>query len=66
MDVTILNCNIPETGLLNGAIYKRFQRFHAGEDVQPVTSWKFLQSVDKHGIGVWSPRDITRDFEVKS
>ena len=29
-------------GLLNGAICKRFQRFHAGEDVRPVTSCKFL------------------------
>ena len=40
--VQILNCKIPERGLLNGAIYKRFQRFHAGEDVRPVTSCKFL------------------------
>ena len=40
--VQILNCKIPERGLLNGAIYKRFQRFHAGQDVRPVTSCKFL------------------------
>ena len=38
----ILNCKIPERGLLNGAICKRFQRFHAGKDVRPVTSCKFL------------------------
>ena len=40
--VQILNCKIPERGLLNGAIYKRFQRFHAGEDVRNVTCCKFL------------------------
>ena len=40
--VQILNCKIPERSLLNGAIYKRFQRFYAGEDVRPVTSCKFL------------------------
>ena len=42
--VQILNCKIPERSLLNGAIYKRFQRFHAGEDVRSVTSCKFLLS----------------------
>ena len=36
--VQIFNCKIPERSLLNGAVYKRFQRFHAGEDVRPVTS----------------------------
>ena len=40
--VQILNCKIPDRSLLNGAVYKRFQRFHAGEDVRPVTSCKFL------------------------
>ena len=39
--VQVLNCKIPERGLLNGAIYKRFQRFYAVEDVRPVTSCKF-------------------------
>ena len=49
--VQILNCKIPERGLLNGATCKRFQRFHAGEDVRPVTSCKFLLG-SVHGNGI--------------
>ena len=31
---------------------KRFQRFHAGEDVRPVTSCKFLHCYEKR-INFW-------------
>ena len=35
--VEILKCKISERVLITGAVCKGFQRFHAGEDVWPVT-----------------------------
>ena len=54
--VQIFNCKIPERSLLNGAIYKRFQRFHAGEDVRPLTSCKFL---------FWRKWQIWEEYNMK-
>ena len=43
--VQISNCKIPEIVLLNMELYvKGFQRIHAGEDVRPVASCKFLRN----------------------
>ena len=55
----ILNCKIPERVLLNGAICKRF---HAGEDVRPVTSCKFLRWSNR--VSIFEPYVCTLCHET--